>query len=81
MIFYTAIINVLLALGFGFVTYAGFDSLISSLVSVVSNTWDGMGGNILSILDMAGFTNALGYLLSAVTTKAAMTATKRFMPK
>lgn len=81
MIFYTAIIKVIAFLGFGFITYQGFDSLISTLVSIVSKTWNGVGGSIFSILNLAGFSDALGYLLSAVTTKAAMAATKRFMPK
>lgn len=75
------VLSILSALGFGFVTYMGFDSVISNLVSIAESNWQGTGGDVMSILDMAGFTDALGYSLSAVTTKSAMAATKRFLPK
>ena len=74
------VVSILSSLGFGFLTYEGFDYVISSLVLTVEQNWQGVGSSLLSILDMAGFTDALGYSLSAVSTKAGMTATKRFLP-
>lgn len=77
----STVLSILSAIGFGFVTYEGFDAVISNLVSVATSNWQGAGGNVMQILDMAGFSDALGYMLSAVTTKSAMAATKRFLPK
>lgn len=78
---YIGILKVLGALGFGFVTYQGFDVLINGFVLAIVSNWHGVGGDMMGLIDMAGFTDALGYSLSAITTKAALTATKRFMPK
>ena len=75
------VLSILSALGFGFVTYEGFDAVIQNLVSVATSSWQGAGGSVMQILDIAGFTDALGYMLSAITTKSAMAATKRFLPK
>jgi hypothetical protein len=77
----STVLSILSMIGFGFVTYEGFSSVIDNLVSVATSSWQGAGGNVMMILDMAGFTDALGYMLSAVTTKAGMAATKRFLPK
>lgn len=80
MPFLPLILSAVSALGFGFVTYEGFDLLIETLVDDVKTNYQGVASSLLSILDMAGFTDALGYMISAVTTKSAMTALKRFMP-
>lgn len=77
----STVLSILSAIGFGFVTYEGFSSVIDSLVSIAQSNWQGAGGNVMRIIDMAGFTDALGYSLSAFTTKAGMAATKRFLPK
>ena len=75
------VLSILSALGFGFITYQGFDAVIGNLVDVARSNWQGAGGNVMQILDMAGFTDSLGYSLSAITTKSAMAATKRLLPK
>lgn len=77
---YSGLMQVLAILGFGFVTYQGFETLISSLTSIAKNNWHGVGGDLLSLLDMMGFTDAIGYILSAVSTKAALATTKKFLP-
>jgi hypothetical protein len=77
---YSGLMQLLAVLGFGFVTYQGFDALISSLTSIAKNNWQGVGGDLLSLLDMMGFTDAIGYILSAVSTKAALVTTKKFLP-
>jgi hypothetical protein len=78
---FTGLLRLLAVLGFGFISYKGFDSLISELIGIVKSNWQGIGGNLVSLLDMGGFTDALGYMLAGVSTKAALTVTKRFMPK
>ncbi len=78
---YVGLIKLLAVLGFGFISYEGFDILIDSFISLVQGNLGGMGGNIASIISMAGFTDAIGYFLSAVSTKAALVATKKFLPR
>lgn len=78
---FTGLLRLLAVLGFGFMSYQGFDSLISQLSSVVQTNWNGVAGNLMMLIDMGGFTDALGYMLAGVSTKAALTVTKKFMPK
>jgi hypothetical protein len=78
---FTSLLRLLSVLGFGFISYQGFDALISDLISVSKTNWQGMGSNLLTLLDMAGFTDALGYTLAAISTKAALATTKKFLPK
>lgn len=78
---FTGLLRLLSVLGFGFIAYQGFDTLISDLVSIAQENWQGMGANILTLLNIAGFTDAFGYVLAAVTTKAALATTKKFLPK
>lgn len=78
---YVGVLKLLSVLGFGFVAYEGFSALIDTFVNAVLQHWSGIGGNLLALINMAGFTDALGYSLSAITTKAALASTKRFLPK
>ncbi|MDD2864677.1 MAG: DUF2523 family protein [Methylococcales bacterium] len=78
---FTGLLRLLAVLGFGFISYQGFDALISELTRVVQSNWQGVAGNLMTLLNMGGFTDALGYMLAGVSTKAALTVTKKFMPK
>lgn len=78
---FTGLLRVLSVLGFGFVAYKGFDTLISDLIDIAKENWQGMGANILALLNMAGFTDAIGYVLAGISTKAALATTKKFLPK
>lgn len=78
---FTGLIRLLLVLGFGFTSYQGFDSVIESLIGVVQENWQGVASNLLTLINMGGFTDALGYMLAGVSTKAALAVTKKFMPK
>jgi hypothetical protein len=40
-----------------------------------------MGSKFVQLSAIGGFTDALGYMLAGVSTKAALVATKKFMPK
>lgn len=77
---FAGLLRVLAVLGFGFIAYEGFDTVIDSLITDAITNWQGMGANVLTLLNMAGFSDALGYILGAVSTKAAISATKKFMP-
>lgn len=77
---FTGLLRLLAVLGFGFISYQGFDTLISSLISIVRSNWNGVAGNLVTLINMGGFTDALGYMLAGVSTKAALVVTKKFMP-
>jgi hypothetical protein len=77
---FTGLLRLLAVLGFGFISYQGFDTLISSLISIVQSNWNGVAGNLVNLINMGGFTDALGYMLAGVSTKAALVVTKKFMP-
>jgi hypothetical protein len=77
---FTGLLRLLAVLGFGFISYQGFDTLISSLIRIVQSNWNGVAGNLVTLINMGGFTDALGYMLAGVSTKAALVVTKKFMP-
>jgi len=78
---FTGLLRLLSVLGFAFTAYQGFSSLIETLISTVQTNWSGVASSLMALLDMGGFTDALGYMLAGVSTKAALTVTKKFMPK
>ena len=78
---YTGLLQFLSVIGFGIVSYMGFSEMIDDLTHIVISNWQGDApANILALLDMAGFTDSLGYCLSAVSTKAALVQTKKILP-
>ena len=77
---FTGLLRLLAVLGFGFVSYQGFDAVINSLINIVQSNWRGVAGNLVTLINMGGFTDALGYMLAGVSTKAALVVTKKFMP-
>ena len=77
---FVGLLKLLSVLGFGFISYQGFSTVIDDLTQLVETNWDGIGGNLITLLDMGGFTDALGYMLAGVSTKAALVVTKKFMP-
>jgi len=62
----------LVGLGITLGTYAGLDYLTDNAVSIVQNNYDGIAPDILALLNMAGFAQAIGLVLGAYVTKAAM---------
>lgn len=77
---FTGLLRLLAVLGFGFVSYQGFDAVINSLINIVQSNWRGVAGNLVTLINIGGFTDALGYMLAGVSTKAALVVTKKFMP-
>lgn len=69
--------RVFAALGFGIITYAGFQSIKDSLSTYVDELFGQMGTAIYQIISMAGFVDLIGIWLGALTTVAAMMAIKK----
>ena len=79
---FAGLLQFLTVLGFGIVSYLGFSEMIDDLTNTVISNWQGqIVANVINLIDMAGFTDALGYCLSAISTKAALVQTKRFLPR
>lgn len=70
--------RVMLALGMGFVTYQGLDALVSAAQSAVIGAYGSMTGPIIQFLGLTGVGQAIGIILSAITTRVALLSIKQF---
>lgn len=69
--------KVLIALGFGVVSYGGLAVLYSSVQSQVVSSFGQLGGATLQIISLAGFPQAVGIILSALAARVALLAAKK----
>lgn len=65
------------ALGVGVITYAGWSAIKAQLATAVGNALGSVGGNAYQILALAGFVDAVGIWLGALTTAVSLLAIKR----
>lgn len=63
--------RVLLALGFGFVSYAGISVALDSVRGHVVAAWS-VGGPIINIMFLAGLGEAVGIILAALAVRSAL---------
>lgn len=64
--------RVLVSLGMGFISYKGFDTLVSNLTTAVISHYDNLPTDLYQILSFAGFTDGIGILLGAHSARAAL---------
>lgn len=64
--------RVLLSLGIGFISFAGYSALIDTLISTAQANWSGMGSDSLALLSLAGFPSGFGIILGAVVARASL---------
>ena len=69
--------KVLAAIGIGAITYAGFDAIKSQLASAVATMWGGMPADVYAVVALAGFVDAVGVWMGAITTAVALLSFKR----
>jgi len=69
--------KVLLALGIGWITYAGLTQVAAQVQTAVLASWGQLGVVTLQIVSLAGFSESIGILLSAITARAALMAADR----
>lgn len=69
--------KVLGALGMGAITYAGFEAIKGQISSAVTSMWGGMPADVYSVVALAGFVDAVGVWLGAITTAVALLSFKR----
>ena len=69
--------KVLVALGIGALTYAGLSTIGSQVQAAVVSSWGAMGSTTLAILSIAGVTQSVGIILSALSARIALIAVGR----
>lgn len=69
--------KVLVALGVGFVSYVGFDSLLSTVLNEIKGNLSGIPNDALHFLGMARVDLGLNLIFSAMAARVAMAALKR----
>lgn len=72
--------RVLLALGFGLITFAGLSVVESQISSAMADAWGGVGGDVYAVLALGGWVDAVGIWLSAVATVVAWMSIARIAP-
>lgn len=73
--------RVLLSLGFSIFSYAALSTLAATVVSNLTNNYQSLTGEVLQILNLAGFGQAFGILAAGLTTRASMMALKKLALK
>ena len=68
--------RVLTGLGFGVVTYVGYEAAVTAARDAVIAYWGGIAPAPLAIISMVGVGEAVGIVLAAVATRAAMVQLK-----
>lgn len=69
--------KVLAALGMGMITFAGFQAIKGQIDSAVSTMWAGMPASVYQVVALAGFVDAVGVWLGALTTAVTLLTIKR----
>lgn len=69
--------RILIAVGFSFVTYTGFQTLKSAVASAINAHLGAIPNNIYQVLSMAGFVDAIGIWLGAFTVVVAFLTVKK----
>ena len=70
--------RVFAALGMGTATYVGADSALSGALGAVKNAFTGMTADLLSLLALSGFFDAMAIMSGGLTSALAWMVLKRF---
>ncbi|MDO9448878.1 MAG: DUF2523 domain-containing protein [Rugosibacter sp.] len=70
--------KILVALGIGLVSYAGYSAIADQVRSAVIAQWGSIPASAVAILSIAGVGEALGIVLGAVATRSAIMAVERY---
>lgn len=66
------------ALGLGMITYAGFSYIKGQVATTITNALGSVGGGAYQIIALAGFVDAVGIWLGALTAAVTLLSYKRF---
>jgi hypothetical protein len=65
-------LRVVAALGLGIVTFAGVDTVLSTLITKAQSDWGTVAGDILGLASMAKVPECLGLLAGAMSSRVTM---------
>lgn len=66
--------RVMAALGLGYLSYQAISTKVSDMVTAAINTYTGIPTEVLQLLDLAGFTSAIGIITGCMLGKATLIA-------
>ena len=66
--------RVLASLGMGFLTFAAVTTAANAMLSEFSSSWGGLSSTVLNIISLAGFPEALGWIIGAYLSRLALNA-------
>ncbi|MEE9326530.1 MAG: DUF2523 domain-containing protein [Cocleimonas sp.] len=61
--------RILLSLGMGFISYGAITVAATALITQFADLWQGLPSAVLSILSLAGFPTAFGWIIGAYLAK------------
>ncbi|MCD2514571.1 DUF2523 domain-containing protein [Comamonas endophytica] len=70
--------RVMVALGFGYTTYEGADTALSGAINAAKTAFAGFTGEVLQLLAMAGFFDAMAITSGGIVSGLAWMVMKRF---
>lgn len=70
----------LTSLGIGIFSYAAISTLMGTVISNVTSSYNSMSSVVLQIVNLAGFGQALGVIFAALTVRASLSAIKKMRP-
>lgn len=69
--------RVLAALGMGIISYTAVSVAVGTLVDMTMANWNALPATLYQLASLGGFTDAVGILTAALTTKAALASLPR----
>lgn len=65
------------ALGIGFISFAGLTAALNTLLDLVRSSWGGLGGDIAALMALGGYNTALAIIGGALIGRVALLAGRR----
>lgn len=72
--------QLLVKLGFTFITYTGLDIALNALLGQAQAAWGGMSGIVAQLVAMSGANTALAIIGGAILARIVFVQTKRLVP-
>lgn len=69
--------RVLVSLGFGIVSYAAVSALVNTMIASAKSAWSGLGGDVLSLIQLSGANTAISIICGAMVARVALQAVKK----
>lgn len=73
--------QVLVALGFGFVTYVGLDTAITGAMNAAKASYGNIAAFPAAIIAMSGMNTAMGIVAGAIVARLSFVQLKKLIPK